>query len=81
MFKNKPFLVASIFFGGIAVLFFSAAIVSFLGNDNSVCKIIENLIHMKTGSFTNTTLAEIAVICSLPSFIFAFKSYCDMQSE
>ena len=36
---------------------------------------------MKSGSFTNATIAEISAVCAIPSFIFALKACYDEEIE
>ncbi len=75
--KNNPFLTASIIFGSICVLFLALSAILFLAHNTSFCSNIGRFLGMSSGSFTNTTLAELAVICSIPSLIFGYKSLSD----
>ena len=77
MFKKNPFLVASLIFGGLALLFLVTATISFAANDNTISNAIANLFKMKPESFTNYTLGQLAVIFTIPAFIFAYRSMED----
>lgn len=81
MLKNKPFFVASIVFGGVCVLLLVISAISFLNNDSTICIFLGKLFRMKSGSFTNATLAEIAAVCAIPSFIFALKACYDEEIQ
>ena len=79
--KKRPFFVASIAFGSICLLLLLVASLSFLSNDATICTMITKLFHMKSGSFTNATIAEISAVCAIPSFIFALKACYDEEIE
>ncbi len=81
MFKNKPFLTAALLFGGVGLLILILATLSSLGHTDVVTRFIIKLFHMKRGSFTVDNLAELGAICAIPSFIFAYKSFCDTEDE
>lgn len=72
--KDKPFLTSALIFGAISVLLLALSAVIFLMKDDSFCDNLGKLLGMSPDSISTSTIAELSVICTVPSFIFAFKS-------
>ena len=77
MLKNKPFFIAAIVFGSLSLLFTLVAALSFLMGDNTLSHAVPSLLHLEANTFTNATFGQLAVVLSIPSFIFAFRSISD----
>lgn len=74
MFKKNSFFVASLVFGGLAMLFLLTAAFSLLWHDTTISNAIANLLHMSQESFTNETIGQLSVVLFVPAFIFAYRS-------
>lgn len=79
--KNKPFLIASIVFGGAGLLLILISAAIFLTKDISFCDNLGKLLGIKAGTLNNSTLAELASIFCIPAFIFAYKALQDEAFE
>ena len=75
MLKNNPFLISLLVFGGFALLFIVISTVSIVIDDSTIASFLVWLFHIDENSLTNITLAQFGVILSVPSFIFAKRSY------
>lgn len=79
MMKDKPFLIASIVFGGIGLALLAIASVSFLANSTAVATAVGSIFNMNKDTVSNATLAELAIVFTIPSFIFAYKTLVDSE--
>ncbi len=77
MFKNRPFFLAAVIFGSISLVLAGIAAVSFLMNDSTISTFIARLLHLSSESFSNSTIAQISVILSIPCLIFGYRSLAD----
>ncbi len=81
MFKGKPFLIASLVFGGLGIIVLVLTVVSFFCGDQLISSAISSMLNLEKGAFTDTTMAQIAVVLFLPTFIFAYRSFADNDSD
>lgn len=81
MFKDRPFLLMSVIFGGIGVGFLIVAAISFLGDGNSIIDVIAGLFHLSRQSLGDESIAMLGCILMIPSFIFAAKAVSDAEKE
>ncbi len=77
--KSKPFFIASLVFGGIGLTILVVAVISFFCGDNVISGAIGGLMHLNTASFNDSTMAQIAVVFFIPTFIFAFRFFVDNE--
>lgn len=77
--KNKPFFLTSIIFAAVALLLLIISVIVFLTKDISLYHSLEKLLGMGVNSISNSDIAEIASICLIPSFLFAYKSFSDEE--
>lgn len=75
--KDKPFLIASLTFGAVGLLLLLISAIIFITKDTALYNNLEILLGMKSGSITTSIVAQLATVCMIPSFIFAYKSLSD----
>lgn len=75
--KDKPFLMAALIFGAAGLILLVLSAVILLTKDTSFCNNLANLFGMESGSITTSTIAQLATVCTIPSFIFAYESLTD----
>ncbi len=81
MFKGKPFLVASVIFGGLGLIMVVLTVISFFSGDQLISGAVSSVLHLGPDTFTDSTMAQIAVVLFLPTFIFAYRSFSDSEDE
>lgn len=74
MIKKNPFMIASLIFGGLALLLLITAALSLLWHDTTISNALAKLFHMSQESFTNETIGQLSVVLFVPAFIFAYRS-------
>ena len=79
MLKNKPFLIAAIVFGTLGILVLILTAISFFEGDNLISGAIGSLLGLDKESFRDSTMAQIAVVFFIPTFIFAFRALADID--
>ena len=75
--KNKPFLISAIVFGGLGLLVLLLTVISFFEGDNLISGAIASLLNLSKDSFNDATMAQVAVVFFIPTFIFAFRTLAD----
>lgn len=79
MFKNRPFFLAAVIFGSVSLILAGIAAVSFLMGDSTISSSVARLLHLSSESFSNSTIAQISVILSIPCLIFGYRSIADNE--
>lgn len=81
MFKEKPFLLASIIFGALGLIMLILTVISFFCGDQLISGAIRSMLNLDSESFNDSTMAQIAVVLFLPTFIFAYRSFADSDDD
>lgn len=81
MFKNRPFLLASLIFGELGFIMLVLTVISFFCGNSLISGAICTMLHLEDEAFTDATMAQIAVVLFLPAFIFAYRSFADNENE
>ena len=81
MFKEKPFLLASVIFGGLGLIMLILTVISFFCGDQLISGAICSMLNLEKDAFTDATMAQIAVVLFLPTFIFAYRSFADSDDS
>lgn len=79
--KNKPFLISSLIFGLIGLALLIIAGISFMADSTDIAKAVISFFHGNTNDVSNSIIAELGVVFMIPSFIFAYKSFADIEYE
>lgn len=77
--KDKPFLISSLVFGAVGLLLLIISSIVFITKNTTFFSDLGSALGVNPDTFTVSSVAQLATVCFVPSFIFSYKSMSDEE--